>query len=89
LIIQNLEGVIAMVFLHVRDAGKSNWVNTEREFSRVPGIGEYVYCDKVWSKVEVVIHISEDQNSDYVAEVYAVKTTEGEALKILDYHEKE
>ncbi|MEW6159003.1 MAG: hypothetical protein AB1813_16385 [Verrucomicrobiota bacterium] len=61
------------VFLHTRSPGKMDWVNTPRQFLRLPVVGEFVTTDSTsdWYKVELVVHCAFE--ADFAAEVYAVK----------------
>ncbi len=49
----------------------SDWLNEEREFGRIPMIGEYVaMSEDAWFKVELVVHTP--FACEFDAEVYAV-----------------
>lgn len=69
------------VFLHTRDLHSIDWVNEFREFSRVPGLNEYVALagDSDWYRVIVVVHTPFPCECD--AEVYAVKVDQAETRR--------
>ena len=61
------------VFLHTRSPQQRNWLNEERQFARIPCVGEYVATstgDRSWFRVELVVHTPFP--CDFDAEVYAV-----------------
>jgi len=60
------------VLLHTRSQQQRDWLNENREFARIPVVGEYVAIssDSPWFKVELVVHTPFPCEFD--AEVYAV-----------------
>ncbi|MBV6690339.1 hypothetical protein KV692_21430 [Xanthomonas euvesicatoria pv. physalidis] len=66
------EFIMAMkVFMHTRSPQRRDWLNEEREFGRIPMIGEYVaMSEDAWFKVELVVHTP--FACEFDAEVYAV-----------------
>jgi len=61
------------IFFHTRTSGQRDWKNEEREFSRVPSIGEYVCLESPHEdlhRIELVVHTP--FHCPYDAEVYAV-----------------
>lgn len=75
--------ILKNVFFHVRSPGKRDWDNTPRQFLRLPVAGEYVVTNAppdCWCRVEIVLHCAFEQ-TEYVAEVWAVKVDELEVKK--------
>ena len=61
------------VFLHTRSDGMSDWKNEDRDFARIPNIGEYLSLssDSPWYEVQLVVHTPFE--TSYDAEVFAVE----------------
>ncbi len=61
------------VFLHTRTHGQSDWTNENRDFARIPFIGEHLTLSSTseWYQVQLVVHLPFDGDLD--AEVYAVQ----------------
>jgi hypothetical protein len=69
------------VFLHTRSYGKLDWRNEDRDFARIPTIGEYLtrHVTSPWYQVQIVVHTPFECEFD--AEVYAVEV---DHLDIMD-----
>ncbi len=65
------------IFLHTHEKEKADWVNTIKEFGRIPLEGEYlaISVDSEWYQVELVVHTPFSEEME--AEVYAVKVDHG------------
>ncbi|APR13468.1 conserved hypothetical protein [Xanthomonas citri pv. citri] len=60
-----------MAVFYTNPCRPSDWLNEEREFGRIPMIGEYVaMSEDAWFKVELVVHTP--FACEFDAEVYAV-----------------
>ena len=70
------------VFVHTQTApGKSDWINQDRHFLRLPAVGEYIAlsAESPWYRVDLVVHCPFE--ADYAAEVYATEVDHIEVLK--------
>lgn len=66
---------MARVFLHHKDKPNLEWINEEREFNRIPCIGEYVALNfsSPWYRVYAVVHCPFD--AEVEAEVFLHEPT--------------
>jgi hypothetical protein len=69
------------VFLHIRAAKDAQWVNSSREFLRLPVVGEHLATetDSPWYRVDLVVHCPFE--ADYAAEVYATQVDHREVMR--------
>ncbi len=69
------------VFFHTRTPQQRDWLNEERDFARIPTVGEYVATSSgsSWFRVELVVHTPFP--CDFDAEVYAVAADHLAVLK--------
>lgn len=72
---------MAHVFVHTHTAGKTDWNNQGRDFTRVPVVGEYFALEATgeWYRVELVVHCP--FTAEYEAEVYGVQVDHAEEIK--------
>jgi hypothetical protein len=71
---------MSKVFLHTRSQGQKDWINTSREFLRLPVVGEYLAtsASSSWYKIELVVHCPFE--AEYSAEIYAVEVNHMEEI---------
>ncbi len=65
------------IFFHYKKLGKTSWEQEERDFARVPAVGEYIAIDPSTDdlyRVAMVQHnaFPADDLADFIAEVYTV-----------------
>jgi hypothetical protein len=73
---------MARISLHTRNLGETTTMNQEREFARVPAVGEHlsVSANPPWYRVTGVMHYpSEDGGID--GEVFAIEVDHHQTLK--------
>ena len=75
-----LEGVLSKVFLHLMRNGNGEWADSQRDFLRLPTLGEMITpkFGAPFYKVTLVVHCP--FNSQYDAEVFAVQVNPREEL---------
>ncbi len=63
---------MANVYLHYKETPEHGWTNEERQFTRVPCVGEYVALSmsSIWVRVYAVVHCP--FITEFEAEVYAI-----------------
>lgn len=73
-------GPMAKVFLHYKQTPRSEWVNVEVAFTRVPCVGEYISLNLAseWHRVYAVVHSLE---TPLEAEVYTSPASRVEAIQ--------
>lgn len=70
------------VFVHTQsERGKSDWKNADRDFSRLPIVGEYFSINSAgeWHIVDLVVHCP--FKSEYDAEIFGTKVDHLEVVK--------
>lgn len=75
-----------MIHFHTRDKDSYDWESVHLTMPQLPCVGNFVLFESKWHKVEAVIHIPLEENSEYDAEVYAVRHEQAKFLNILDFH---
>ncbi|ALC90563.1 hypothetical protein AM500_12785 [Bacillus sp. FJAT-18017] len=73
------------VFFHTRDKANSNWTNAILTFYQLPSVGEFVFHGSETHRVESVIQIPEEEDSEYIAEVFAVRVPDSDVYEEMDY----